>query len=305
MVRRVRPVEARHRPRGQLRQVAAGRVHQARARVLRAPGRRVTGRSGADAVVTLPSFRLDGKVAVVTGSSRGLGRAMALGFADAGADVVVSSRKLEGCEAVAAEVRALGRRSLAVACHVGRWDECAALIARVVEEFGRIDVLVNNAGIAPVPPSLLGVTEELFDKTIAVDLKGPLRLTALAAEHMPPGSAVINISSKASTHPSPFTVVYAAAKAGLNALTAACGQEFGPRGIRVNGIICGTFHTDSFHVSAPTAELRAAIAARTAVGRVAAADEIVGTALYLASDASSYMTGQLITLDGGSAPAPF
>jgi NAD(P)-dependent dehydrogenase (short-subunit alcohol dehydrogenase family) len=251
--------------------------------------------------VTLPSFRLDGKVAVVTGSSKGLGRAMALGFADAGADVVVSSRRVEACEAVAAEVRALGRRSLAVACHVGRWDECAAFVGRVVEDFGHIDVLVNNAGIAPVPPSLLGVTEELFDKTIAVDLKGPLRLTALAAEHMPAGGAIINISSKASTHPSPFTVVYAAAKAGLNALTVAAAQELAPRGVRVNCIVCGTFHTDSFHASAPTPEAQHQMAQRIGLGRIADAEEIVGTALYLATDASSYLTGQLITLDGGSA----
>ena len=155
---------------------------------------------------------------------------MALGFAEAGADVVVASRKLEPCEAVADEVRALGRRALPVRCHVGEWDQCAALIDATVAEFGRIDVLVNNAGIAPVPPSLLDVTPELFDKTIAVNLKGPLRLTALAAEHMPAGGSIINVSSKASLHPSSFTVVYAAAKAGLNALTGASA-----RGVRAAG----------------------------------------------------------------------
>jgi NAD(P)-dependent dehydrogenase (short-subunit alcohol dehydrogenase family) len=246
-----------------------------------------------------PTFRCDGKVVVVTGASKGLGRAMALGFAEAGADVVVSSRKLEACEVVAEEVRAFGRRALAVACHVGQWDDCEALIERTVDEFGRIDVLVNNAGIAPVPPSLLGVTEELFDKTFAVDLKGPLRLTALAAEHMAPGSTVINISSKASTHPSPFTVVYAAAKAGLNALTKAAAQEYGPRGIRINAIVCGTFHTDSLHNSLPTEELQAEMAGHVSLGRIAAADEIVGTALFLASSGASYLNGELLVLDGG------
>ena len=125
-------------------------------------------------------------------------------------------------------------------------------------------MLVNNAGIAPVPPSLLDVTPELFDKTIAVNLKGPLRLTALAAEHMPAGGAVINVSSKASLHPSSFTVVYAAAKAGLNALTRASAEEYGPRGIRVNAIVCGTFHTDSFHTSLPTEELQTQMAKSTA-----------------------------------------
>jgi NAD(P)-dependent dehydrogenase (short-subunit alcohol dehydrogenase family) len=249
--------------------------------------------------VTGPSLDASGKVVVVTGASKGLGRAMALGFAAAGADVVVASRKLDACETVATEIRARGRRALAVGCHVGDWDQCAALVDATTAEFGRIDVLVNNAGIAPVPPSLLGVTADLFDKTIAVNLKGPLRLTALAAEHMASGGSIINISSKASLHPTSFTVVYAAAKAGLNALTKAAANELGPRGIRVNAIVCGTFHTDSLHTSLPTEQLQAQMAANVSLGRIAAADEIVGTALFLASDASSYLTGALITLDGG------
>jgi NAD(P)-dependent dehydrogenase (short-subunit alcohol dehydrogenase family) len=186
-----------------------------------------------------------------------------------------------------------------VSCHVGDWDQCQALVDAAVDRFGRIDVLVNNAGIAPVPPSLLGVTAHLFDKTIAVNLRGPLRLTALAVEHMPPGGSVINISSKAALHPTSFTVVYAAAKAGLHALTKAAAEEFGPRGIRVNAIVCGTFHTDSFHHSMPTEAAQADMASRISLGRIASADEIVGTALYLASDASSYVTGDLILVDGG------
>ena len=249
--------------------------------------------------MTIPSLSATGKVVVVTGASKGLGRAMALGFAEAGADVVVSSRKLDACGVVAAEIRAMGRRALAVRCHVGDWDQCADLVDAAVAEFGRIDVLVNNAGIAPVPPSLLDVTADLFDKTIAVNLKGPLRLTALAAQHMPPGGSIINISSKASLHPTSFTVVYAAAKAGLNALTKAAANELGPRGIRVNAIVCGTFHTDSFHNSMPSEALQEEMAARVSLGRIASADEIVGTALYLAGDASSYLTGELILLDGG------
>ena len=249
--------------------------------------------------MTIPSLDATGKVVVVTGASKGLGRAMALGFAEAGADVVVASRKVDACEEVAAEIRALGRRALAIGCHVGDWQQCAALIDTTVAELGRIDVLVNNAGIAPVPPSLLEVTEDLFDKTIAVNLRGPLRLTALAAEHMPSGGSIINISSKASLHPTAFTMVYAPAKAGLNALTKAAANELGPRGIRVNAIVCGTFHTDSLHTSIPTAEMQQQMASRVSLGRIAGADEIVGTALYLASDASSYLTGELILLDGG------
>jgi NAD(P)-dependent dehydrogenase (short-subunit alcohol dehydrogenase family) len=249
--------------------------------------------------MAIPSLDASGKVVVVTGGSKGLGRAMALGFAEAGADVVIASRKIEPCEAVADDVRAVGRRALAVRCHVGDWAQCGSLVDATVAEFGRIDVLINNAGIAPVPPSLLDVTEDLFDKTIGVNLRGPLRLTALAAEHMASGGSVINISSKASLYPSSFTVVYAAAKAGLNALTKAAANEFGPRGIRVNAIVCGTFHTDSLHRSLPSADLQNQMASRVSLGRIAGADEIVGTALYLASDASSYLTGELILLDGG------
>jgi NAD(P)-dependent dehydrogenase (short-subunit alcohol dehydrogenase family) len=249
-----------------------------------------------------PSFDLAGKVAVVTGGSKGLGRAMALGFAEAGADVVVASRKLPGCESVANEVRALGRRALPVACHVADWALCEALVEAAMFELGRIDVLVNNAGIAPVAPRLLDVTEELFDKTVGVNLKGPLRLSALVAERMTEGSSIINISSVASLRPPPYTAVYAAAKAGLNTLTQVMAQEFGPKGIRVNAIVCGTFWTDSLRKALPN-EKAAAIAAQGSVAkRIAEPEEIVGTALYLASGASSYTTGQLIQVDGGVLP---
>jgi len=248
--------------------------------------------------MTIPNLDATGKIVVITGASKGLGRAMSLGFAAAGADVVVASRKIEACEVVADEVRALGRRALALRCHVGDWDECGTLIDATIAAFGRIDVLVNNAGIAPVPPSLREVTSELFDKTMSVNLKGPLRLTALAAEHMTDGGTVINISSTASLHPMPFTVVYAAAKAGLNALTKAAAAEYGPRGIRVNAIVCGTFHTDSFHHGAPP-EIQQQIADGISLRRIASADEIVGTALFLASQASSYLSGELVVLDGG------
>ena len=249
--------------------------------------------------MTSSLFDLTGKVAVITGASKGLGRAMALGFADAGADVVVSSRRIDACEEVAAEIRAKGRRALAVACHVADWAQCDALVAAAVAEFGKINILVNNAGIAPVPPSLMGVTEELFDKTFGVNVKGPLRLMAMAAEHMPAGGSIINISTKASQRPSPFTVVYAGSKAALNAITQATAQEFGPRGIRVNAIVCGPFITDSFSKAIPTPEAAKRVAKMISVGHIGQPEEILGTALLLASDASSYMTGALLNLDGG------
>ena len=217
-------------------------------------------------------FDLTGKVALVTGASKGLGRAMALGFADAGADVVVSSRRVDACEEVAEQIRAKGRRALAVGCHVADWSQCDALIATAVAEFGKIDILV---------------------------IKGPLRLMAMAAEHMPAGGSIINISTKASQRPSPFTVVYAGSKAALNAITQATAQEFGPRGIRVNAIVCGPFITDSFSKAIPTPEAAEHLAKMITVGHIGQPEEIVGTALLLASDASSYMTGALINLDGG------
>jgi NAD(P)-dependent dehydrogenase (short-subunit alcohol dehydrogenase family) len=251
--------------------------------------------------MTNPNFRLDGKVALVTGGSKGLGRAMALGFAQAGADVVVASRKVEACELVAGEIRSQGGRALAVGCHVGEWDQCDALINQAVDKMGRLDVVVNNAGIAPVPTSLLGISEALFDKTMAVNVKGPVRITAVAAEHMPAGGSIINISSKASVRPTPFTLVYSASKAALNAFTQASSQELGPKGIRVNAIVCGPFHSDSFDKVLTSPELEDMVTSQISLGRIGSADEIIGLALFLASDASSYMTGSLIALDGGGA----
>jgi NAD(P)-dependent dehydrogenase (short-subunit alcohol dehydrogenase family) len=250
--------------------------------------------------MSVPPGTLDGKVALVTGGSRGLGRAIARGLAAAGADVVAASRSASACQEVADEIRALGRRAAAVGCHVGDWAQCADLVRTTVGEFGRLDILVNNAGIAPVPPSLGGVTEALFDKTLAVNLKGPLRLTGLAAEHLPPGGSVINISSLASLRPAPYTVVYAAAKAGLNALTRAAAQELGPRGIRVNAIVCGMFHTDTFDRSLRTPGIEEQLTAQIPLGRIGSAEDVAGTAVFLASEASAYMTGALVCLDGGA-----
>ena len=244
-------------------------------------------------------FRLDGKVAVVTGGSRGLGREIVLAYARVGADVVIASRKAENCEALAAEVEnETGQKALAVGCHVGDWDACDALAARALDHFGKVDVLVNNAGMSPVYDTVDSVTEELFDKVLDVNLKGPFRLAALVGTRMAAlnGGSIINISSVGAIHPRPSTLPYAAAKAGLNAITVGLAHAFGPT-VRVNAIMAGTFMTDVSSAWDP--DMFAQRARGFALERGGQPDEILGSALYLASEASSYTTGSLLTVDGG------
>ncbi|MBB2497375.1 SDR family NAD(P)-dependent oxidoreductase [Aquipseudomonas ullengensis] len=240
-------------------------------------------------------FDLTGKVILVTGGSRGLGYQMVKAFAERGADLVIASRKQDACEAVAEEVRALGRRALAVACHVGRWAEVERLVEVVYAEFGRIDVLVNNAGMSPAVPSH-EVTEELFDKVLGLNFKGPFRLSALVAQRMAggEGGSIINISSTGGIRPSPQIVPYAGAKAALNAMSVGLAQEYGPK-VRVNTISAGPFLTDI--AKAWTEDMRQSCA--NALGRPGQSEEIITTALYLASPYSSYTTGSLIKVDGG------
>jgi NAD(P)-dependent dehydrogenase (short-subunit alcohol dehydrogenase family) len=225
---------------------------------------------------------------------------MALGFADAGADVIVASRKIENCRAVVAEVEAKGRRGLAVACHVGHWDELDGLVEQSYDTFGRVDVLVNNAGMSLLYPSLPEVTEAMWDKVVDLNLKGPFRLTALIGSRMadgPYGGSIINVSSTGSIRPAPGMLPYDAAKAGLNALTVGFAHAFGPT-VRVNCIMAGPFMTDiSAAWDIPAFEK--ATKARHALQRGGQPDEIVGAALYFASDASTYTTGAILRVDGG------
>ncbi|WP_454198861.1 SDR family NAD(P)-dependent oxidoreductase [Nocardia sp. Marseille-Q1738] len=242
---------------------------------------------------------LTDKVAVVTGGSRGLGKQMVLAFAEAGADVVIASRKPDGCAAVAEEVtERFGRRALPVACNVSDWSQCDALVETVYAEFGRVDVLVNNAGLSPLYPSLDQVTEALFDKVIGVNLKGPFRLSALIGGRMAAagGGSIINISSIEATRPEPFAVPYSAAKAGLGALSGGLAQTFAPT-VRVNTIQCGPFATDI--ASAWPDELRIELTKHNALRRVGEPDEIVGAALFFATDASAFCTGATLAVDGG------
>ncbi len=241
-------------------------------------------------------FDMTGKVALVTGGSRGLGREMALAFAEHGADVVVASRKLEACEATANEIERRGRRALPIACHVGKWDALTDLVDAAYAAFGKVDVLVNNAGMSPVAPSSAETSEELFDKTLAVNLKGPFRLTALIAPRMVAvgRGSVINVTSTGAIRPTPDIAPYAAAKGALNIVTKAHALEYGPS-VRVNAIMAGPFWTD---ISVSWREHLEATS-DAAVRRIGRAGEVVTTALYLASDHSSFTTGSIIELSGG------
>ncbi len=249
----------------------------------------------------LEQFRLDGKVALITGGSRGLGKEMVLAFARCGADVVIASRKEENCVALADRVKSeTGRRALPVGCHVAHWSECDALVERALAEFGKIDVLVNNAGSSPLYPSLVEISEELYDKVMGTNLKGAFRLSALLGAKMAEGDggSIINVSSIGSVIPTAGEIPYAAAKAALNNLTEGMARAFAPK-VRVNCIMPGPFLTDISRAWSP--EMKQGLAAMTALGRAGEPDEIVGAALYLASDAGRYSTGSIIKVDGGAA----
>ncbi|WP_296150001.1 MULTISPECIES: glucose 1-dehydrogenase [unclassified Pseudonocardia] len=258
-------------------------------------------------MITIPPsdsrFSLAGKVAVVTGGSRGLGQVMAHALAVHGADVVVASRKGDACDAVAARIAAVtGRDVRGFAFHAGRWPDCDRLADWAFDTFGHIEILVNNAGMSPLYPSLDAVTEELFDKVLAVNLKGAFRLSALFGTKMAAagGGSIINIGSVAAIQPQPNEVPYAAAKAGLNAMTVGLAHTFGPS-VRANVIMPGPFLTDvskawdmdGFERKAQGIPLR----------RGGRPEEIAGAAVYLASDASSFTTGAVLKIDGGYAHA--
>ncbi|MGH9016441.1 MAG: SDR family NAD(P)-dependent oxidoreductase [Acidimicrobiales bacterium] len=244
-------------------------------------------------------FDLTGKVALVTGGSRGLGLSMVRAFAAAGAEVIVSSRKLEACQEVATAVTAAtGRRAVALAANVGRWEELDGLVADAYAAFGRIDVLVNNAGMSLLYENPTAVTEAMWDKVVGLNMKGVFRLTALVGPRMVEAGdgSIINVSSVGSIRPNATILPYAAAKAGMNSLTDGFARTYGPS-VRVNGIMAGPFFTDvskAWDMASVSVGLQ-----RHALQRGGQPDEVVGAALYFASDASSFTTGTLLRVDGG------
>lgn len=245
-------------------------------------------------------FDLTGKVALVTGGSRGLGKEMVLAFAHKGADVIIASRKYENCVELAEQVKAeTGRRALPVACHVAEWDQVEALAEKSYAEFGKVDILVNNAGMSPLYDKIENVSEALYDRVLGVNLKGPFRLSAICGARMRDGDggSIINVSSTASVSAGATVIPYAAAKAGLNAMTIGFSKALGPK-VRVNCIVPGPFLTDIS--KAWDLEAFHARAANTiTLARGGEANEIVGAALYFASDASSFTTGAILEVSGG------
>jgi NAD(P)-dependent dehydrogenase (short-subunit alcohol dehydrogenase family) len=244
-------------------------------------------------------FDLTGKVALVTGGSRGIGRALSEGFAAAGADVVVASRKLANCEAVAAGIeRESGRRALPLEFNVSHWDQCDALVETVYGELGRCDVLVNNAGLSPLYENLPAVTEALYDKTHAVNAKGPFRLATLIGTRMAEGDggSIINVSTAGSWRPDEHDLPYAMAKAGLNALTLGLAGAWNPK-VRANTVLPGPYQTDITKAWAPGT--MDTVRATNPMRRMGQPEDMVGVCLFLASDAGSYVNGAQILMDGG------
>jgi NAD(P)-dependent dehydrogenase (short-subunit alcohol dehydrogenase family) len=254
-------------------------------------------------------FDLTGKVAIVTGSTRGLGKSMAKGLAQAGAAVVINGRNAAACEATAAEIAAAtGRDTLPVACDVGDWDQIAAFVDRVYDRFGKVDILVNNAGVnnpdlgsSPIP--VTQITSEVFDRLFAINLKGPIRLAALLAPRMGAagGGVIINITSFGAYRGGMGLGLYGASKAGLHMFTKVMAEEWASMNVRVNTVAPGPFQTDMMadaerNLVPGFSELAAAA---TLQKRVANPDEIIGTIIYFASNASSFVTGEDLKVTGG------
>ncbi len=253
----------------------------------------------------MPSARFDltGRVAIVTGSTKGIGRAMAEGLAEAGATVVVSSRKQELCDEVAHEIEvATGRRALPLACHVGDWDAIPEFVARVAAELGRVDVLVNNAGITPSRLTVTTMELPIWRKIFNVNVEGPLRMAQCVAPMMRDqgGGSIVNVASMAAYSGGPGVCAYAASKAALVNLTKSMAMEWTSWNVRVNVLSPGPFESEMVAGAERNAPgFKAMIANGTLMRRVADPREIIGPVLYLASDASSFVTGDDISVSGG------
>ena len=244
---------------------------------------------------------LGGRVAVITGGSRGIGRAIALAYAEAGAKVVVASRKQEGVEAVAGEIKARGGTALAVAAHVGQEDAVAGLVDRTLEAFGGIDILVNNAGTNPHFGPVISASLGQWDKILEVNLRSAFLLTQRVVPHLQArgGGKIINMASVAGLHPSLGMGIYGISKAGLIMLTRVLARELGPHNIQVNALAPGVIKTRLSSALWESPDLAETISRSTPLGRLGEVDDVMGAALFLASSLSNYITGEVLVIDGG------
>lgn len=248
------------------------------------------------------AISLTGKVALVTGGGRGIGKAITRRLAEAGADVVIASRKLEVLQAAASELAGLGGRVVPIACHVGRLDQIENLVRQTETQVGPIDILVNNSATNLGQGSALDVTDEMLDKIVEINVKAALRLVRLIVPTMiarGSGGSIVNISSVAGLQPQPQGLLYSFTKAGLIMLTRSWAHEFGPHRVRVNAIAPGLIQTDFSQYFWKNEQFVGHLQRTQPIGRVGQPDEIGYAALYLASDEASYVTGQVFVIDGG------
>ncbi len=250
-----------------------------------------------------PLIHLEGKVAIVTGASRGIGEAIARAFAGAGARVVLAARKVEPLQAVAESIEASGGQAIALPCHAGQIEQLRALVGGAVERFGKVDVLVNNAATNPYFGPMLGVDEGSYAKTFEVNLKGYFEAARLVANHLlerNAGGSIINVASVVGLGAAPLQGVYAMTKAAVISMTKTLAYELGGNNVRVNAIAPGLVKTRFASALVDNADIVARVVAHTPLGRYASPEEIAGAALYLASDAASFVTGHTLVVDGGA-----
>jgi dehydrogenase/reductase SDR family protein 4 len=248
------------------------------------------------------AISLKGKVALVTGGGRGIGKAITRKFVEAGASVVIASRKMENLKATADELAGLPGKVVPIECHVGRKDQLEGLVAAIEKQLGSVDILVNNSATNIGQGPSLDITDEMLDKMIEVNIKAALRLIRLTVPKMiaKKSGSIINIASIAGLRPQPGGLLYSFTKAGLIMMTRTWACEFGQKGVRVNAIAPGLIQTDFSEFFWKNEEHRKKLEATQPIGHVGQPDEIAFAALYLASDEASYVTGQVFVIDGGA-----